>query len=84
MVRNVRAALTRLGVFNSHPAAFVIVVCYVGLWLAFNLTTLNWHAVATIATWFMTLIIQRCRASAYAGNPCQARRTVEGRGRGSQ
>jgi low affinity Fe/Cu permease len=59
MVRNVRAALTRLGVFTSHPAAFVIVFCYVGLWLAFNPTTLDWHAVATIATWFMTLIIQR-------------------------
>ena len=59
MVHYVRAALTRLGVFTSHPAAFVIVFCYIGLWLAFNPTTLDWHAVATVATWFMTLIIQR-------------------------
>jgi hypothetical protein len=30
-----------LGVFTSHPAASVIVFCYVGVWLAFNPSTLD-------------------------------------------
>src|SRR3954447_13448319 len=54
-----RATLTRLGVFTAHPAAFVIVALYVGAWLLFNPGSFDWHAVATVATWFMTLIIQR-------------------------
>jgi low affinity Fe/Cu permease len=28
-------------------------------WLVFSFDTLDWHAVATIATWVMTLFIQR-------------------------
>lgn len=52
-------ALTKLGVFASHPIAFVIVLCYVAAWLVLSPETFDWHAVATVATWFMTLIIQR-------------------------
>lgn len=52
-------ALTRLGVFISRPTAFLVVFCYVGAWLVFSLNTFDWHAVATIATWLMTLFIQR-------------------------
>jgi low affinity Fe/Cu permease len=52
-------ALTKLGVLSSHPIAFVIVFCYVAAWLVLSPESLDWHAVATVATWFMTLIIQR-------------------------
>jgi low affinity Fe/Cu permease len=52
-------ALTKPGVFASQPIAFVIVFCYVAAWLALSPDTFDWHAVATVATWFTTLIIQR-------------------------
>jgi len=29
------------------------------LWFMFQRDTLDWHAFATLATWFMTLVIQR-------------------------
>ena len=52
-------ALTKLGVLASRPAAFVVVFGYVVAWLALNPASLDWHGVATVATWFMTLIFQR-------------------------
>jgi low affinity Fe/Cu permease len=54
-----RPTLTRLGVWTAHPAAFTIVGAYVGCWLLFSASTFDWHAAATIATWLMTLFIQR-------------------------
>ena len=51
--------LTQLGVFTAHPAAFALVGVYVIIWLVFDRENFNWYAVATIATWFMTLVIQR-------------------------
>jgi low affinity Fe/Cu permease len=54
-----RAILTRLGVFTAHPASFVIVAAYIVTWLIIDPGSLDWHAVATMATWFMRLIIQR-------------------------
>ena len=59
MIRCIAPALTRVGVLTAHPATFVIVLCYVMAWLVFSFDTLDWHAVATIATWIMTLFIQR-------------------------
>jgi low affinity Fe/Cu permease len=59
VIHYVRAALTKLGVFASHPIAFVIVFCYIVAWLLLSPETFDWQAVATVATWFMTLIIQR-------------------------
>ena len=44
---------------TAHPAAFGVVLCYVVAWLIFSFQTFDWHAVATIATWIMTLFIQR-------------------------
>jgi low affinity Fe/Cu permease len=55
----VRPFLTRIGELAAHPAAFGILVIYACLWFIFDRTTLDWHAFATLATWFMTLIIQR-------------------------
>ncbi len=59
MIDLVRRALTQLGVLASHPLAFLIVTAYAILWFIFERNTFNWHAVATMATWFMTLFIQR-------------------------
>jgi low affinity Fe/Cu permease len=49
--------LTSLGVATASPYAFAIVVAYALLWAIFG--ELEWHGVATLATWAMTLIIQR-------------------------
>jgi low affinity Fe/Cu permease len=51
--------LTRLGVLSAHPAAFAILLVYTVLWIVFEPSTFDWHAVATLCTWFMTLLIQR-------------------------
>jgi low affinity Fe/Cu permease len=59
MVRYFAPMLTRMGVLTAHPAAFGVVLCYVVAWLIFSLQTFDWHAVAMIATWIMTLFIQR-------------------------
>ena len=54
-----RHTLTDLGVWTARPAAFLVVFIYAVLWFLFDRATLDWHAVATIATWLMTLVIQR-------------------------
>jgi low affinity Fe/Cu permease len=51
--------LTFIGVSTSHPLAFVLVAVYVALWLGFDSQSLNSQSVATVATWVMTLLIQR-------------------------
>ncbi len=55
----VRENLTNLGVSIAKPAAFVIWAAYVTLWVVFDTETFDLHAVATMATWLMTLFIQR-------------------------
>jgi low affinity Fe/Cu permease len=50
---------THIGQAAGHPAAFVIVMVYALLWLAFDRATFDWNAVATLAVWIMTLFIQR-------------------------
>src|SRR6476659_3762489 len=51
--------LTRLGVYTANPLAFLVLVTYAALWYLFKPETFEWHAVATLATWGMTLVIQR-------------------------
>lgn len=51
--------LTALGTMTSRPWAFVIVFVYGLGWAVFEPDTLDWHAIATLATWLMTLFIQR-------------------------
>ena len=58
-LRNVGQKLTGLGVFSSQPTAFLMVIAYGALWFVFERETFDWHAVATLAIWFMTLLIQR-------------------------
>lgn len=59
MVRYFGPHLTRLGVLMAHLAAFVVWVCYVVAWLVFDGQNFDWQSFATLATWLMTLFIQR-------------------------
>jgi len=54
-----REVLTKVGTLTSRPAAFLILGAYSVCWLVFQRETLDWHAVATLITWAMTLLIQR-------------------------
>src|SRR5215208_6862043 len=51
--------LTRLGVYTASPIAFLVLIAYAVLWYIFKPETFEWHAVAKLATWAMTLVIQR-------------------------
>ena len=55
----IRKILTFLGTFSASPWAFGTVGAYAGLWIIFDPQSLNWHGLATLATWCMTLFIQR-------------------------
>jgi low affinity Fe/Cu permease len=55
----IRHILTQLGVLTAHPAAFLAVWVYGALWFLFDRETFGWHALAVLATWGMTLLIQR-------------------------
>jgi low affinity Fe/Cu permease len=48
-----------VGQAAAHPAAFVIVILYAGAWLIFDRVHFDFNAVATLAVWAMTLLIQR-------------------------
>lgn len=54
-----RRALTRLGAMAAHPMAFAIVAMYAVAWIVLSPQTLEWHGIATLATWFVALLIQR-------------------------
>jgi low affinity Fe/Cu permease len=54
-----RHCLTTLGVATARPAAFLVFAAYAAAWLVLDPASFEWHSVATLATWFMTLIIQR-------------------------
>ena len=54
-----RRALTQLGVVAAHPLAFLIVATYGTFWVIFDRQNFGWHGFAVLATWCMTLLIQR-------------------------
>jgi low affinity Fe/Cu permease len=54
-----RRSLTRIGEFTSHPMAFGVVLVYAIAWLIFSRETFGWAAIATLATWMMTLFVTR-------------------------
>jgi low affinity Fe/Cu permease len=58
-MESVRRALTQLGMLAAHPVAFLLVTAYGVLWLILERETLGWHGCAVLATWLMTLLIQR-------------------------
>ena len=51
--------LTTIGTHIAHPISVLIVGTYGLLWYHFAPQTFEWHAIATLSTWMMTLIIQR-------------------------
>jgi low affinity Fe/Cu permease len=59
MLARIRHGLTRIGELTAHPAAFGIVALYAIAWLIFSPGTFGWGAIATLATWLMTLFITR-------------------------
>jgi low affinity Fe/Cu permease len=59
MPRVIRQILTSLGSIGASPWAFGTVAMYALLWIILDPHSLNWHGVATLATWCMTLFIQR-------------------------
>jgi len=52
-------ALTAFGVWTATPWAFGAFLLYAVAWVVFERDTLDWHGYATLATWLMTLCIQR-------------------------
>ena len=55
----IRHLLTGFGQLVAHPVAFAIPLLYASLWFLLDRDSLDWHAVATLATLCMTLVIQR-------------------------
>jgi low affinity Fe/Cu permease len=55
----IRKALTWLGVLTARPVAFLVVVAYASLWAILSPGTLGWAGIVALATWMMTVIIQR-------------------------
>jgi low affinity Fe/Cu permease len=47
-----------IGVLTARPAAFAIFALYAVAWVALG-DGLDWHPIAVLATWGMTLVIQR-------------------------
>jgi low affinity Fe/Cu permease len=57
-LKKAREWLTQTGVLVSRPAAFFIFALYGLAWIVVG-DGLKWHSFATLATWGMTLVIQR-------------------------
>jgi low affinity Fe/Cu permease len=53
------SSLTALGTMSARPYAFLVLLAYASAWLIFEPSTLDFHGVATLCTWAMTLFIQR-------------------------
>jgi low affinity Fe/Cu permease len=50
---------THFGVVMARPAAFVVFAGYVMAWVVLDYRSFDWHGGAALATWLMTLFIQR-------------------------
>lgn len=59
MAEGGRKLLTWLGVLTAHPLAFLVTLAYACFWFVVDRSTFDLHGIATLATWFMTLLIQR-------------------------
>jgi low affinity Fe/Cu permease len=59
MAYPIRHMLTGFGVWLANPLAFAVVGAYAVSWLLFDRASFDWQGVATVATWTMTLFIQR-------------------------
>ena len=52
-------ALTRLGEWAAHPAAFGLVILYTAAWLVFDHKSFNWHGATELIVLVMTIFIVR-------------------------
>jgi low affinity Fe/Cu permease len=59
MLDYMRRFLTWMGVLAARPIAFLVVLVYGAGWMILSPHTLDWPAVVALATWMMTVIIQR-------------------------
>ena len=59
MAKSLQQLLTNAGTWLSRPWVVGLVILYALLWLVFDRASLNWHGIASLATLFMTLFIQR-------------------------
>src|SRR3954471_2270343 len=59
MIDRFRHLLTQIGVLPARPISFGVFLAYAAAWIAFADKFPDWHSVATLATWAMTLFIQR-------------------------
>ena len=59
VVSGIGRVLTWLGGLTTHPLAVFTVVVYGVLWFVVEPDTLDWHGFAMLATWMMTVFIQR-------------------------
>jgi low affinity Fe/Cu permease len=57
--RPIGHALTRLGEWAAHPAAFGLAVVYGAAWLVFDRESFNWHGATELVVLMMTLFIVR-------------------------
>ena len=57
--RPIGHALTRLGEWAAHPAAFGLALLYGVCWLIFDRESLNWHGATELIVLCMTLFIVR-------------------------
>jgi low affinity Fe/Cu permease len=57
--RALQRFLTTAGTWMARPAAFVLVVAYVALWLIVEPESFNFHSAVAVITLCMTLLIQR-------------------------
>ncbi len=55
----VASILTDMGTLTARPWAFLILLAYAAMWGLFDPHSFDWHGAATLATWAMTLFIQR-------------------------
>jgi low affinity Fe/Cu permease len=51
--------LTTIGVATARPIAILVVPLYAVGWAYFEPATFDWHAIAVLAAWAMTFLIQR-------------------------
>jgi low affinity Fe/Cu permease len=58
-MEQIRRWLTLIGALTAHPLAFLIVGIYVAVWLTLSPRSFDWQSAATVATWLMTVLIQR-------------------------
>ena len=59
MLALMRRFLTQASVISGHPVIMLLVAIYWFAWWYFDRDALSWHSIATMATLFMTLFLQR-------------------------